>query len=157
VTAGTTALVSVNPNAGQQGQQYLSVTLTGQSTNWVQGITTATFGAGVTVASLIVNSATSATAVLNIGAAAPIGPRAVTLTTNGGEVDTLSNASTVTVGTPTLAGVSPNSGQQGQRNLSVALTGLFTNWVQGTTSASFGPGISVVSLTVNSARAPQRY
>ena len=44
--------------------------LTGQSTHWVQGTTVASFGAGITVASLTVNSATSATAVLNIDPAA---------------------------------------------------------------------------------------
>src|SRR5712691_7881451 len=36
----------------------------------------------------------------------------------------------------------PNTGQVGQ-NLSVTITGSFTNFVQGSTQASFGPGISV--------------
>ena len=141
VTVGTPTLASVNPNAGQQGRENLSVTLTGQFTNWVQGTTTASFGAGITVASLTVNSSTSATAVLNIDPAAGTGPRTVTLTT-GSEVDTLSNAFTVTAGTPVLVSANPNVGQQDEQNLSVVLTGQFTNWVQGTT-ASFGAGITV--------------
>jgi hypothetical protein len=67
---GQPALTSLAPNSGQRGQQKLSVAITGNFTNWVQGTTTADFGPGVTVASLTVNSATSATAVLNIDPAA---------------------------------------------------------------------------------------
>jgi hypothetical protein len=44
--------------------------------------------------------------------------------------------------------VTPNSGSQGAANLSVVLTGSFTNFVQGTTTVDFGPGITVNSLTV---------
>ena len=91
----------MNPNTGQQGQTNESVSLTGQFTHWVQGTTAASFGAGITVASLTVNSATSATAVLNIDAAAAAGARNVTVTT-GGEVVTLNNGFTVTNGTPVL-------------------------------------------------------
>jgi Bacterial Ig-like domain len=149
VTAGTPVLTTVNPNTGVQGQTNENVTLTGQFTHWVQGTSTASFGAGITVASLTVNSATSATAVLNIDPAAATGARNVTVTT-GGEVVTLNNGFTVTAGTPVLTTVSPNTGQLGQTNESVTLTGQFTHWVQGTSTASFGAGITVVSLTVNS-------
>src|SRR5438046_7789421 len=76
--------------------------------------------------------------------------RHVTLRT-GPEVVTLTNGFTVAAGTPVLQTVNPGSGQQGQQNLSVNLTGQFTHFVQGTTTASFGAGITVVSLTVNSA------
>ena len=65
-TAGTPVVLVVNPNTGEQGQQNKTVNLAGQFTNWVQGITTASFGAGITVAALTINSATTATAVLNI-------------------------------------------------------------------------------------------
>src|SRR5207237_1383826 len=95
VGTGTPALSQVNPNTGQQGQQNLSVAVTGQFTHFVQGTTTASFGAGITVASLTVNSATSATAVLNIDPAATTGTRDVALTT-GSEVVTLTNGFTVT-------------------------------------------------------------
>ena len=60
------------------------MSLTGQFTHWVQGTSTASFGAGITVATLTVNSATSATAVLNIDPAAAAGARNVTVTTGGG-------------------------------------------------------------------------
>ena len=149
VTAGTPVLLSATPNSGQVGQQNLSVALAGQFTNWVQGTTTASFGAAITVASLTVTSPTTATAVVNINAAAATGTRTITLTT-GSEIDALANGFTVTAGTPVLLSATPNSGQVGQQNLSVALAGQFTNWVQGTATASFGAGITVVLLTVNS-------
>ena len=152
-----TALASVGPSTGQQGQQNLSVTLTGQFTSWVKGepqggITQVDFGAGIIVTSLTVNSPTSMTAVLNINPSVPAGPRPVTITNtvSGCDTQTFSSAFTVTVGALILESVNPNSGQQGQQNLSVVLTGSGTNWVQGTTTASFGPGITVASLTVNS-------
>src|SRR5271165_5602700 len=49
---------------------------------------------------------------------------------------------TVFIGTA-VAQVVPNNGQQGQQGLSVAVTGQFTHFVQGTTTASFGAGITV--------------
>ena len=150
VTAGTPVLTIVNPNTGQQGQSGESISLTGQFTHWVQGTTTASFGAGITVATLTINSATSATASLNIDAAAALGARNVTLTT-GAEVVTLANGFTVNNGTPVLTIVNPNTGQQGQTGESISLTGQFTHWVQGTTTASFGAGITVATLTINSA------
>ena len=90
------------------------MSLTGQFTHWVQGTSTASFGAGITVATLTVNSATSATAVLNIDPAAAAGARNVTVTT-GGEVVTLNNGFTVTNGTPVLTTVNPNTGSRGRR------------------------------------------
>lgn len=55
----------------------------------------------------------------------------------------------VTVAPFQLTQVNPSSGQQGQQ-ISVGLTGQFTNWVPGTTTANFGAGITVGQLTVNS-------
>jgi RHS repeat-associated protein len=152
-----TALASVGPSTGQQGLQNLSVTLTGQFTNWVRGepqggITQVDFGAGIIVTSLTVNSPTSMTAVLNINPSAPAGPRPVTITntSSGCDAQIFSSAFAVTIGALILESVNPNSGQQGQQNLSVALAGNGTNWAQGTTTADFGPGITVASLTVTS-------
>jgi hypothetical protein len=151
------ALSSVAPSTGQQGQQNLTVTLTGQFTNWVRGeprggITQVDFGAGVSVTSVTVNSPTSMTAVLNINPSAPAGPRPVTITntTSGCDTQVFSGAFTVTVGALILESVSPSFGQQGQQNLSVALIGNGTSWTQGTTTADFGPGVTVAALTVTS-------
>ena len=95
VTAGGPALVSLSPASARRGEQNFSVALTGRLTNWVQGTTTGSFGAGVTVASLTVTSSTNAAAVLDIGASAALGARTVLLTT-GAEVVTLSGGFTVT-------------------------------------------------------------
>src|SRR5439155_1909937 len=94
----TPVLQTVNPGSGQQGQQNLSVNLTGQFTHFVQGTTTASFGAGISVATLTVNAATTATGVLNIDPAAATGSRKVAMTT-GGEAVTVGNGFTVTAGT----------------------------------------------------------
>src|SRR5579864_7476793 len=149
VTAGTPALTIVNPNTGNQGQQHESVNLTGQFTHWVQGTSVASFGAGITVNTLTVNSSTTATADISIDPAAALGARNVTVTT-GAEVVTSVNGFTVNAGTPALTIVNPNTGKQGQQHESVNLTGQFTHWVQGTSVASFGAGITVNTLTVNS-------
>ena len=90
-------LLSVAPNSAQQGQQNVSVTITGQFTHFSQGATTANFGTGVTVTSLTINSATSATAILNVNATAALGATNVTMT-SGLEVATLANGFTVTSG-----------------------------------------------------------
>jgi len=148
VTQGTAVITLVNPNSGQQGQN-LSVTISGNFTHWLQSTTSATFGAGITVASLTVNSTTNATAVLNIDPAAAVGARNVTLTT-GAEVVTLTSGFTVTALAPVLTAVNPSTGQQGQSNLNVNITGHSTHFAQGVTVANFGAGITVASLTVNS-------
>ena len=153
---GPPGILSITPNNGQQGQQGLSVTITGLSTHFAQAATLANFGAGITVASLTVNSATSAGAVLNIDPAAATGPRNVTVTI-GADVFTLPNGFTVTPGTPVITLVSPSSGLQGQQNFSVAIMGQFTHFAQGTTTASFGSGISVTSLTVIDSTAAVSY
>src|SRR5262249_37444250 len=104
---------------------------------------------GVTVTSLTVNSPTSATAMLNIDTSATPGGRTITAATKG-EVVTLVDGFTVEPGTPSITQISPNQGQQGVQNLAVSLTGQATHWIQGSTTVSFGPGISVAAFTINS-------
>jgi hypothetical protein len=145
-------LLQPNINQAQAGQQNISVSITGRYTHFVQGKTTADFGMGMSVASLTIASPTMATAVLNIDAAAAAGLRDITLTTDT-EVARLSNGFRVlviTAGQLVLTDANPNAGQPGQQKLSVTLTGQSAHFVQGTTTADFGPGITVVSLTVTS-------
>ena len=132
------SLLTVSPSIVQSGQQSVSVTITGLFTSFAQGTSTASFGAGVSVVSLTVNSPESAVAVLNVDPAAAPGPRDVTVIT-GNEVATLPNGLMVTapVIVPALITVSPNSGQQGQQNLSISITGQFTHFARGATTASF--------------------
>jgi hypothetical protein len=149
VNPGVAIVTQVNPNTGQQNQQNESVAISSLFSHLVQGVTTASFGAGITVNSLVVNSATSATASLSIDPAAALGPRTVTLTTDA-EVASMADGFTVLAGAPVLTLVSPNTGQQGQANQVVNVTGRYTNFVQGTTLASFGPGITIGNISVTS-------
>ncbi len=92
------AFLYLNQNSGPQGAKNLVVQLSGQAAQrayFVQGVTTADFGPGVT-ANLTVNSPTSATAVLNIDPSATLGPRDVSLNT-AGESITASQGFTVTL------------------------------------------------------------
>jgi hypothetical protein len=106
------SITSVTPNTGQAGTTLASLAIVGQNTNFVQGTTVASFGAGITVNSLTVNSATSATANITIQGAAVPGTRTVTITT-GSEVATLPNGFTVTAATAVSmtanAGTTPQS------------------------------------------------
>ncbi len=95
---GSQASFTVSPTSGNQGQT-LTATLTGTSTNWVQGQTTASFGGEITVNSLAINSATSATAQIAISPTAALAPRTVTMTT-GAEVVSAVDAFTVNAVTP---------------------------------------------------------
>ena len=111
-------------------------------------MTTASFGGDIIVNLVTVTSATSATVNVSLQDFATPGLRTVTLTTDG-ENATLLNGFNVIAGTPRVAQVLPASGQQGS-TLSVAVTGQFTNFVNGTTTADFGAGITVNTVTVTS-------
>src|SRR5262249_39214990 len=133
---------------GQQGQQNLPVVVTGQATHFVQGTSQVSFGAGITINSVTVASATSLTANISMDASAATGTRTVTVTT-GTEAASFNNGFTVLAGTPVLVSANPNSGPQGAVNLPIVLTGQFTHWVQGTSTVNFGD-LAVGSFTVNS-------
>jgi hypothetical protein len=69
--------------------------------------------------------------------------------TTGTQVLVNQNALIVTGGVPSIASLSPGTAQPGQTNVNVQIQGLHTKWLTGTTTADFGPGISVTTLTVN--------
>jgi len=150
VQAATPIIYTLNPGGGSQGQQNLSVLITGLATHFVQGTSVATFGAGVTVTSLTVASATSATAIVNIDPAAVPGTRTVTVTT-GSEAASFTNGFAVNASGPIIYTLNPGGSSQGVTNLQVQITGLSTHFVQGTSAASFGAGITVTSLAVTNA------
>src|SRR4029077_4356915 len=117
--------------------------------------TTVNFGANITPGTLTVSGPTSASVPITIDNVAVTGSRNVTITT-GAEVVT--TPFTVIAGVPAVTLINPNTIQPTQSE-SVSVTGAFTNWVNGTTKASFGPGIAVGTgpvggfgpVTVNSA------
>src|SRR6266850_1289479 len=147
VTAGPPGITAATPNSGQQGQS-VTLAVTGQFTHFAQGTTQVSID-GISVDSVTVTDATALTAHLTIPAAAVAGSRTLTVTT-GSETATLSNAFSVTPGTPVIAAVSPTTGKQAD-TATASVTGQFTHFVQGTTQVDFGPGFSVTALTVNSA------
>jgi predicted outer membrane repeat protein len=97
-------ITSCNPNQGLQGQCPMTVVITGAN---LTGATTVSFGAGITVNSLVVNSATQITAIICIATGA--GPRDVSVTTPFG-YGTLMGGFTVITG---LVGTGPQSSAGG--------------------------------------------
>src|SRR5207302_76817 len=136
-------ITSVVPNTGQQGRQNSSIALAGKFTNWTQGTTTANFGTGITVATLTINSATSATATLNIDPAATTGARIVTLTT-GTEIAILANSFTITPAVNQPPTVSAGANQ----TIPLALSQIaFAEYPGPSGSASFESGIVMQEVT----------
>ena len=146
VVAGPANIVSVTPNTGGEGQS-LTVLVTASQTHFLQGTTTAAFGGGITVTGLTVVDALHANVNITIPNSTPVGAYNVVLTT-GGEVATQLGGFQVTSGTASIASVSPPTGAQGAQGLQVSLTGLFTSWINTTSTANFGAGITVTSLAV---------
>jgi hypothetical protein len=150
--AGSAALLSVTPQSGQQGQTNLNVVVAGQFTNFVNGVTTAGFsGTGISVNSVTVTNPTSVTLNVDISPIAVPNQRTVTVTTNAEVVSSSVTGTffTVTPSPAAVASVSPNHGSQGE-TLSVNITGFVTHFANGSTSVSFGNGVSVNSIVVNS-------
>ena len=141
VFLGVAKILSVNPNSGQSGQTLL-VTITGENTHFAQGVTQASFGAGVSVGGgtaagfgpVNVLSPTSATAQLQIGASAAGGPRTVTLKTNQEEASLAGGFAVVVIVPPTISDFTPKSGPIGTL---VTVTG--TNFSQG----GLGPQVTL--------------
>lgn len=90
-------LASVSPSSGKVGQT-ITVAVVGTNTHFVNGTTTANFGAGITVKSVAVTDATHASITIQIASNAALGSRKVTLTT-GSEVAEKSNAFAVQAAT----------------------------------------------------------
>ncbi|HEX4004971.1 MAG TPA: Ig-like domain-containing protein [Acidobacteriaceae bacterium] len=148
VLAGVPVLNSATPGTAQAGGTA-NVVIDGAFTDFQQGVTTVSFGSGINVTAITVTSATQLTASVSVASNASVGSRDISVTTNS-QVVTLSNGFSVTPGTPVITQINPNFGNPSQ-SLSVNIYGQYTNWVNGTTAASFGGGITVTSTTVNSA------
>ncbi|MGA2887791.1 MAG: Ig-like domain-containing protein [Terracidiphilus sp.] len=148
VTVGPAAIANLSPASGTQGTSF-NVTVTGSQTNFASGVTTAAFGGGITVTGITVTSALQATVAISIPSSGVMGAYNVTLTT-GGETATILGGFTVN-GSPLLTALSPPTGNQGTTNLNVSLTGLYTHFVNGSSIANFGAGITVNSTTVSDA------
>jgi len=132
-----TASGTVSPSSAHQGSSE-TIVITGTNTNFGP-TTTVNFGADITTGTVSVNGPTSASVPITIDNAAATGQRNVTITT-GSQVVTATF--TVVAGVPAVTVINPNAIQPTQTE-SVTITGAFTNWASGTTTANFGPGIAV--------------
>ena len=143
IGAGPAAITQLTPNTGLQGTT-LDVGITGTNTHFCcttpPNITVGTFGPGISVNTLTVNSATSATANITIAANATVQQNNVTLTTQG-EVATIPLGFTIQSNTPVVSFINPTSGSQGT-SLDISVTGSFTHWSLANTTADFGSGIT---------------
>jgi hypothetical protein len=101
------ATLALAPNSSLQGRNQ-NVAVTGTSTGFVQGQTTADFGFGITVNSVTVADSTHATVNITVAPGAPAGARMAKLTT--GEV-TASTPFTVIGSAGPLTGWGPNASQ----------------------------------------------
>ncbi len=148
ILGGLPVVSSASPVIADQNDQNVSVSVTGLYTHFVNGVTSASFGAGITVNSVVVGSATSATVNITVSPTAAIGGRTVTITTSG-ETAVLANAFSVATGLPQLTGVSPNTGPQNSTQ-TITINGLYTNFVQGFSVVSFsGANVTAGAAVVN--------
>ncbi|MBI3578786.1 MAG: hypothetical protein HY089_05165, partial [Ignavibacteriales bacterium] len=141
------ALVNISPgilNKGETGDIIVS------GANFISGVSSINLGTGITINSLNVSNLSQIIMNVTIAPTAQTGTRnvIVTNTAPGGGAVTLPDAFTVGNPRPTFSNISAMGGLRGQ-SLSVSVTG--TNFIRGITSVSFGPDITVNSLTVNSA------
>ena len=148
VLAATPVILSSGPASGPQ-QGNVTFTILGQATDWLQGTTGVSLGAGITINSVTVTSPTSISASGQISPTAYTGYRTVTVAT-GTQILTLPNAFLVTSGPATIAALNPATAEQGE-TLNVEVTGANTNFDQNYTVPYFGPGTTINSITVNSA------
>jgi hypothetical protein len=126
--------------------QTATLNIVGVGTHWLQGETTASFGAGVATDSLTITSPTTATAQITVLSTSPVGFAPLTMTTDG-EVTTLQQAIDIEEGFPKILATSPAGGEQGN-NITLQVLGRFANWQQGVTSAAFNSDITVNTVNV---------
>src|SRR5206468_9145430 len=126
---------AIAPTQGSVGSS-VPVTITG--TNFQTGATLSV-GAGITVSSVSLPSATQLTATLAIAAGATVGTRNVTVTNPDTQSGTLTGGFTVAAAAPTVTTIAPTQGTVGS-SVPVTITG--TNFQTGAT-LSVGAGITV--------------
>ena len=139
--------LTISPTSGNQGQT-VTLNLTRSEPLWVQGTTVALVsGTGVTTGPVTVLSPTSATVTLTISPNATPGERTFTTQTGATSATTVF---TVLEVTPLITGVTPANGAIGT-SLDVVINTLNTTFSAAAPPVvSFGQGVIVNSVTVNS-------
>ncbi len=138
------SIQSVTPSVGRHGQT-LDVTVVGNGTHFVNGVSEAQFsGKGIKVNSTTVSGQT-ATANITIAPDADVGTRNVNVITDQDTPTALQGSFTVL--SPKITGVSPSSVNQGQTR-DVVITGADTDFINWSNQAEFSnPDITVLSTT----------
>jgi hypothetical protein len=137
---------SLSPNARGQGTSHKTEAVNG--TGFDAAPTVSFSGTGITVHSVVRNSAVLLTLDISIDAAAPTGLRNVTVTNSDGGTNTTNDLFTVTGG-PQVTNLNPSSRGQGAAHQSVAVNG--SAFDSAPTVSFSGTGITVHSVTRNSA------
>lgn len=147
---------TASPSSGQPGVTVISVIGSGFPTGTIPAanvtvtLQPSSGGSSATTTASAVNSIIGATRRVTFQIPASItvaSPTAYQVSISGststGVTFASGNTAVLTINPAAeISGIAPNSGQAGQ-TLTVTITGLYTNFVQGATAASFGPGISV--------------
>ena len=149
-TGSSSDLSPVSFVASAAGTYFVRVTIRTANTNFTTA-PTVTLGSGVTVNAARVIGPTELQVDVTIAPGAAVGFRNVAVT--GGSASPLTQKLAVFVGQaglsiPTVSGVSPSSATPGVQTVTV--TGSMTRFVNGTTTASFGAGVTVLGVTVTS-------
>jgi hypothetical protein len=151
VSSVVPAIGLINPGDGLRGRT-LNVEILGSNTNF-QTMSQVSFGDGITVNARIVNSPEKITANITVAPNAALGFRDITVTTplGSGMPEVARGVGAFNIieppAAPTLISVTPPQGAQGS-TLNITIFGSNTNFVNGTSAAGFGGGVTVNSTTV---------
>jgi hypothetical protein len=137
-------ITSVSPTLGTR-LSTMDVVI--QGTNFISGVTSVSFGAGVTVGTPVITASNQLTVSITIAAGAATGARSVSVTNAapGGGTASLPNAFTILNPEPTLTSVVPQNAQQLQ-TLNVVFHG--GGFIDGVSVVNMGDGITINSRSV---------
>ena len=138
-------VTSVSPSSARQGQT-VSLTVLGDATTF-NSSTIFSFGAGVTVNSATVTSATSATLNVTISPIAALGSLTLTATT-GTQVATGVNALTITASSAVIVSVTPNTAQANTLGTQISIVGTNTHFTAATPMVNLGSGVNPTQVQV---------
>ena len=147
---GAPSISSLSPSSRGQGAVNQSITLAGSgflSGSWTSASVLFS-GTSITVNSVTRNSSTSLSINITISAEATTGSRSVTVVNTDGGRATATGAFSVNA-RPTISSLSPSSRGQGAASQTIIVAG--TGFVSGATVAFSGSGITVNSVTRNTA------
>ncbi len=157
ITGGIPAITCVSPYTVTQGQQGVNIGICGAYTTWTSATTHTSIDSDLVVTpATVVNNNTSITAVVNVSATAALGIHTLTVQT-GSQVLT-ANVNVIASGSggsgggtppvPYISYMNPGQALVGQ-TLDVYFSGSNTKWQPGSSTISFGAGVTVNSFQVS--------